>query len=126
MIERAHNPVWIKCLATVEPALEELGFRLASECHHYASFGSASAEYERSDMRIELFWDGRENWIDAHYATRNRNERHLWSERQIISVDPPPTNIRAHVLRPGTVADEYIANLVKALRRLATGRGPLK
>ena len=110
-------------LTAIEPVLEELGFRLASECHHYASFGSASAEYVRADMRIELFWDGKEHWIDAHQATRNRTERHLWNAPQTLPVDPPPTNIRAHVLRPGSVADEYIANLAEALRRLASGPG---
>jgi hypothetical protein len=120
-MDRSQNPVWTQCLAAVEPVLEELGFRLASESQLYSSFGSASVEYERSDMLISLWWDGRENWIDAHCATRNRNERHLWSQRQPVEVEPPPTNIRAHVLRPGKIADEYIANLVAALRKLATG-----
>ena len=122
-MERSRNPVWSQCLATVEPVLEELGFRLAAESHLYASFGSASAEYERSDLRIELFWDGKENWIDAHAAVRDPRERHLWSERQPIPVDPPPTNVRAHALRPGVIADEFIANLVVALRQLAGGSG---
>lgn len=120
-MDRGQNPVWQQCLSVVEPVLDSLGFTLAAESHLYSSFGSASANYERSDMRIELFWDGRENWIDAHYATRNRNERHLWGERQRLSVEPPPTNIRAHVLRPGVVTDEYVANLVSAVRKLATG-----
>lgn len=120
-MDRPQHPVWQQCLSAVEPVLDFLGFRLATESNHYSSFGSASAEYERSDMRIELFWDGKENWIDAHYATRNRNERHLWSERKTLTIEPPPTNIRAHVLRPGTVADEYIANLISAVRKLATG-----
>ena len=69
-------------------------------------------------MRIELFWDGKENWIDAHLATRDRNERHRWGNRQSLSVEPPHSNIRAHVLRPGVVADEYIANLVAAIRKV--------
>jgi hypothetical protein len=125
-MERSQNPVWIQCLTAIEPVLGELGFHLASESHLYSSFGSASVEYERSDMRIELFWDGKENWIDAHYATRNRNERHLWSPRQTIIVEPPLTNIRAHVLRPGIVADEYIGNLILAVRRLATGPRSLR
>jgi hypothetical protein len=120
-MERYQNPVWQQCLSVVEPVLDSLGFKLAAEFHHYSSFGSESAAYERSDMRIELFWDGKENWIDADYATRNRNERHLWGERQRLSVEPPSTNIRAHLLRPGVVADEYLANLVSAVRKLATG-----
>ena len=122
-MERPRNPVWSQCLAAVEPVLEELGFRLAAESQLYSSFGSAAAEYERSDLRIELFWDGKENWIDAHAAVRDPRGRHLWSERQPIPVDPPPTNARAHVLRPGVIADEFIANLVVALRQRAGGSG---
>ena len=125
-MNRDQNPVWRQYLSVVEPILDSLGFTLAVESNLYSSFGSASTEYERSDMRIELFWDGRENWIDAHYATRNRNERHLWSERQPIVIEPPPTNIQAHVLRPGIVADEYIANLVSAVQKLATGPRSLR
>jgi hypothetical protein len=120
-MERSQNPVWTQCLGAVEPVLQELGFRLTSESHLYASFGSASAEYERSDMKLELFWDGKENWIFAHYSTCNRNQRHLWDERKELHVEPPATNIRAHVLRPGVIADEYIANVVQAIRKLATG-----
>jgi hypothetical protein len=124
-MERPQNPVWQQCLAEVEPVLESLGFGLVRESHLYSLFGSASTEYERSDMRLELSWDGRENWIDAYVTTRNRNERHLSGERQSLSVDPPPTNVRAHVLRPGVLADEYIANLVAAIRTLAAGPRPL-
>ena len=120
-MDRQSNPVWQQCLATVEPVLESLSFRLAEEAHFYSAFGSASAQYERSDMRIDLFWDGKENWIDVHYATRDRNARHVWRERQRLDIAPPPTNIRAHVLRPGVIADEYIGNLVAAIRRVATG-----
>lgn len=59
-MDRPQYPVWQQCRSAVEPVLDFLGFRLATESNHYSSFGSASAEYERSDMRIELFWDGKE------------------------------------------------------------------
>jgi hypothetical protein len=120
-MERRSNPVWQQCLRTIEPVLESLGFKLTNEAQYHTLFGSASAEYERVGMRIELFWDGKENWIDAHYFESDRTDRHVWSERQRLEVEPPPTNVRAHVLRPGTIADEYIANLVTAVRALATG-----
>lgn len=115
-MERFHNPVWEGYRAAVEELLEPLGFTLATETNHYSLFGSASTEYVRSNMRIELFWDGRENWLDLKYATRERNERQYWSPMQAIEVAPPPTNPRAHVLRPGTVADEYLANVLDAIR----------
>ena len=118
-MERPLNPVWQQCLAAVEPVLDSFGFKLCRESQLYSLMGSASADYERSDMRIELFWDGKENWVDALDATRNRNERHLWGERQRLAVGPPPSNIRAHVLRPGQIADEYIVNLIAAVRRIA-------
>lgn len=120
-MERPANLVWQQCLRTVEPVLESLGFRLTKETQLYALFGSASAEYERAGMRIELFWDGRENWIDGHYFRSDRNDRHLWSERERLHVQPPASSVHAHVLRPGKVTDEYIENLVAAIRALATG-----
>lgn len=120
MMNRSSNPVWQQCLAAIEPVLESLSLRLAEERQFYSSFGSESARYERSDICVELFWDGKEHWIDAHYATRDRNQRHIWRERQRLEVAPPPTNVHAHVLSPGAIADEYIANLVAAVRKLAT------
>ena len=84
-MERTAHPVWQQCLRTIEPVLESLGFRLTNEAQHHAHFGSASAEYERAGMRIELFWDGKENWIDAHYFESDRNDRHV--ERTVEEPD---------------------------------------
>ena len=119
-MERSTIPVWQQFLQTLEPVLEPLGFRLTEETQYYALFGSASAKYERRGMRIEFFWDGRENWIDGYYFTSELDSRHQWGERQRLRVQPPATNIHARVLRPGQIADEYIENLVVAVRALAT------
>jgi len=55
-----------------------------------------------------------------------KREPLLRSERQRIVIGPPPTNIQAHVLRLGIVADEDIANLVSAVQKLATGPRSLR
>ena len=117
-MNRAQNPVWAQCLAAVEPELESLGFRLASESAHYASFGSALVEYEHSRARIQLIWDGRDHWIDVKVARASAPDH--WSALEALPVAPPPTNPRAHVLRPGIIADKYIANIVAALRGFAS------
>lgn len=114
MMERPRDPVWSQCLAAVEAELAPLGFRLASETTHYASFGSAAVEYEHSRARVRLVWDGRDHWIDVKGARAVAPDR--WSEFEAVPVAPPASNPHAHVLRPGRVADEYVANLVAALR----------
>jgi hypothetical protein len=116
-MDRYRNPVWSQYQPAIEAVLEPLGFKLSAEASHYATFGSASAEYERSDAKVELFWDGKENWLDVHVATRDRNERHCWGPRRALLVDPPASNIRAHVLRTGQIADEYLVNVLSALRK---------
>jgi hypothetical protein len=116
---RPSNAVWAQCLATIEPILASLGFSLFEETIHRGAFGSCITLYERSDMAVRLVWDGKENWIDASYATRDRNNRHIWNELQALNVAPPSSNVHAHVLRPGRVADEYIHNLGAAIRSVA-------
>lgn len=98
---RASDPVWQQCLRAVEPVLESLGFGLAREVHHYALFGSASAEYERAGMRLELFWDGREHWISIRYAIGDRQSRGNWGERRPLEIPPPSSSVNAHYLRRG-------------------------
>jgi len=120
MMYREKNPVWKQCLATVEPMLESIGFSLASETNHYAAFGSASVEYVRSDMRVQLGWDGKESWITAVYEKRDRNERHIRGEQRTLEIAAPASNPARNALAVGRVADEFIAHLTSALHRIAT------
>ncbi|MFL5503210.1 MAG: hypothetical protein ACJ799_04275 [Gemmatimonadaceae bacterium] len=50
-MNRDQNPVWRQCLSVVEPILDSLGFTLAVESNLYSSFGSASTDYERVEVR---------------------------------------------------------------------------
>ena len=120
-MDRSRNPVWAQYQTAIEAVLEPLGFNLSTEASHYSLFGSASAEYERSDAKVELVWDGRENWLDIKVSTRDRNERHHWSSPRPLQVAPPGSNIRAHVLRPGKIADEYLVNVIHALQKAFQG-----
>ncbi len=42
-----------------------------------------------------------------------------WGEFESLPVAPPASNPHAHVLRPGIVSDEYVTNIVAALRHFA-------
>jgi hypothetical protein len=116
-MDRGQDPVWTQCLQRIEPMLAAVGFRLASESAHYSSFGSAVVEYENARARIEVVWDGRDRWIDVRVARSTRP--HTWDAFEALPVEPPQSNPRAHVLRPGVIADEYIENIVRALQAFA-------
>ena len=61
-MDRELDPVFLAVLSVLEPALSELGFRLVSETHHFASFGSAETEYHRRGVRLRFIWDGKDRW----------------------------------------------------------------
>jgi hypothetical protein len=62
------DPVFQVALEQLEPIFERFGFKLASECHHPESFGSAHAEYRRRGLRLRLVWDGKDRWLWVQYA----------------------------------------------------------
>ena len=67
-MDRELDPVYRTIRDALEPELTAQGFRLASERHDYAAFGSAQTEYYRRGLRLRLTWDGKERWAWVTYA----------------------------------------------------------
>jgi hypothetical protein len=69
-MERQLAPVFQAIRDALESELVTHGFRLASETIHYDAFGSGSAEYTRRGMRVQLTYDGKDQWAWVTYAVQ--------------------------------------------------------
>src|SRR6267378_2742432 len=63
MFPRDLPEAFAQARTTLEPKLELLGFRSASEAYYPEAFGSAHAEYSRRGRRVRLVWDGKDRWL---------------------------------------------------------------
>ena len=119
-MDRELDPDWIQGRDDVEALLEPLGFRLDDEQLAYGAFGSVLAEYRGRNMVVHLAWDGKDRWL---WATVTPVVPGQPIRRQARAVDQPSTNPRASVLRPGPLTDEYIGNVVRAMRNALVDAG---
>jgi hypothetical protein len=115
-MDRKLPPVFQTIRDAVEAELAAHAFRLASETIHYATFGSASAEYTRRGMRVQLTYDGRDRWAWITYAAQPTGAfAHVTTYRD-LDADQPDMPTYATSLSSPEQAAARAAQLIGRLR----------